>query len=110
MSDKLARALAEARAADYTHGSNSVESTRAWDHVKLVSSGVPDVVADVLSNSKTNRYKESAISSHHEYFSVVDPASLDETIEVIAKLEHFAKQVDIECKHVESRGGEQMMP
>ena len=96
VSKTLADALQKARAADTLHGPNSDQAAKAWDHVQLISSRVPDVVANVLQDSKKNRYKESVVSSHHQYYTVVDPKSLEGALEAIGRLEHLMKQVKIE--------------
>lgn len=100
VSKTLADALQKARAADTVHGPNSDQAAKAWDHVQLVSSRVPDVVANVLQDSKKNRYKESVVSSHHQYYTVVDPKSLEGALEAIGRLEHLMKQVKIESGRV----------
>eukprot|EP01083_Nonionella_stella_P032435 88805_1 len=91
ISRQLANALVEARIADTVHGTTSTEASKAWDHVQLVSSRVPDVVANVLLDSEKNRYKESIVSSHRQFFSIVDSRSIDDALEAISSLEHFTR-------------------
>jgi len=112
ISDLLAAALAEARAADDIYGPNSVEATKCWDNAQLVSDRVSITGESSSSNkdAKTNRYKESAISSHHQYYTVVDPRSLEEAVEAIGKLEHLARQVAIEYTHLGHNEKGKMMP
>lgn len=105
ISKHLADALQQARAADAIHGTGSTQASQAWDHVQLISSGVPDVVATVLQESKTSRYKESAVGSHHQYYTIVDPRSLEDAVEAIGSLEHLARQVRMECDHLNKNGG-----
>ena len=108
ISEQLASALLDARAADAVHGTSSLSASRAWDRVQLVSSGVPEVVANVLLNSEKNRYKEASINTHHQYYTVVDRRSMENALEAIHCLEHFAKLVQVECEHLdESHGSDQ---
>jgi len=98
LTDGLAVALAEARAADDILGPNSLEAMQAWDRVQAISSGEgSQVSAGILNLSKTNnRYKEKALEAHHQYYSAVDGKALEDAVDAIGILEHLAKQVSIE--------------
>lgn len=116
LSNPLANVLAEARASDDVHGPNSPEAVSAWEKVQQMSSYSTRSSNDSVctrdeeknngvetnqAKKKTNRYKESALSSHHQFYTVVDPRSLDEAITAIEKLEHLARQVEIEKSRLE---------
>ena len=109
ISIKLAEALQKARAADYFHGPNSIQSIEAWDHVQLVSSGVPDVVANVLQDSDKSRYKESVVSKSHPYYTVVDSGSLENGMEAIGRLDHLMRMVRVECEHLTKIGSTSLL-
>ena len=103
ISEELANALIEARAADDIHGPTSPQASKAWDHVQLVSSGVTDAVAHILLDSEKKQYKDSTIrfNSHHQSYTVVDRRSIEDALEAIHCLDHFAKLVQIECEHLD---------
>ena len=105
ISEQLADALIEARAADDIHGPTSPQASKAWDHVQLVSSGVTDAVAHILLDSEKKQYKDSTIrfNSHYQYYKVlvVDRHSIEDALEGIHCLDHFAKLVQIECEHLD---------
>lgn len=109
ISIKLAEALQKARAADYFHGPNSIQAIEAWDHVQLVSSGVPDVVANVLQDSDKSRYKESVVSKSHPYYTVVDSGSLENGMEAIGRLDHLMRMVRVECEHLTKIGSTSLL-
>jgi hypothetical protein len=108
ISIQLAEALQHARAADYFHGPNSIQAIGGWDHVQLVSSGVPNVAnaANVLRDSDKSRYKgESVVSSHYPwYYTVVDSGSLENGMEAIGILDHLMRLVRVECEHLTKIG------
>lgn len=96
----LANALSEAKAADDIYGPSSPKSSDAWGRAEKLSvdmdiSGVKPSDSNDTSKSAL-RYKEAAVTSHHDYFTVVDPAFLDEALEALVKLEHFTSLVVIE--------------
>ena len=102
----LANALSEAKAADEIYGPSSRKSLDAWARAETLSvdidiSGVKPSDSNETSNSAL-RYKEAAVTSHHDYFNVVDPAFLDEALEALAKLEHFTSLVVIEKNRLQN--------
>ncbi len=114
ITDSLAMALSEARASDDIYGPNSDEASDAWDNVQLFSSGVfPDGVRtakELKYETKSIRYKEAALTSHHHFYDIVDPRSLEEAIDAIGKLERFAHQVKIEKNRIDSSNVGKMRP
>eukprot|EP01083_Nonionella_stella_P065422 171409_1 len=115
ISEELANALIEARAADDIHGPTSPQASKAWDHVQLVSSGVPDAVAHILLDSEKKQYKDSTIRFNsqgrsggtraHQYYTVLDRRSMEDALEAIHCLKHSAKLVQIECEHLDESHG-----
>ncbi len=97
----LANLLSEAKAADDIYGPSSSKSTDAWHRaedlaVDIDISGVKSSDSPELPNDTDLRYKEAAVTSHHDYFTVVDPSFLEEAMEALVKLEHFTSLVVIE--------------
>ena len=95
LSKDLKDALAEAKACDDIHGSNSAESAAAWNVVEGVASGVSGIAV-----TTTYRYSEAALKSHHDYAAVVDPESLDDAVDAFVRIEHLARLVNIEGERI----------
>lgn len=104
MSDAMATALAEAKAADDVYGPNSEEARIAWDEAERVSRLGPTTLTTMASPghhaSSTHRYMETALTSHHYYATVVDPQTLSQTIDAIGKLEHLERLVRMERNRI----------
>lgn len=113
--ENLANLLSEAKAADDIYGPSSSKSSDAWSRAENLAvdidiSGMKASDVDEESKVKFNRYKEAAVTSHHDFSTVIDPNFLEETIEALTKLEHFTSLVVIEKNRLvhgfEERKGE----
>eukprot|EP01083_Nonionella_stella_P028880 79604_1 len=102
MPEALANALAEAKAADDIYGPSSLKASDAWNFAEQVALemnifGYPSSTPEYISEEPNNlRYKEAAMISHHDYFSIIDIQSLEDAMKALMKLEHLTRLVAIE--------------
>jgi len=95
MSDSMAGALAEAKAASDTYGSNSEEAVGAWADLEKVAKG-----EELSASHPTYRYNAKALSPHHYFKAVVDPQSLEDAIEGFGRIQHLSRLVAIEKSRI----------
>jgi len=114
MPEVVASALADAKAADDIYGPESIKASDAWNVAEqiVMDMNVAGYLAESSSPTSSSssslsslhddddadrlRYKESAMASHHDYNTVVDPQSLDDAMRALMKLEHLARLLVIE--------------
>ena len=98
LSPRMAQALSEAKAADDVFGPNSVEANAAWDMAEMIC--MDHNTKDAVKGSNFNRYKEAAVSSHHNYMTVVDLTTLHNAMDAFGKIEHLHRLVKMERKRI----------
>jgi hypothetical protein len=108
MSTVMAQALSEAKAADDVFGPNSVEANTAWDIAEMASTTT--TIPDNTKDFSTNRYREAAVSSHHNYMTVVDWTTLDHAIDAFGKIEHLHRLVKMENHRIENAEDDVPLP
>ena len=103
MQEPFAKALAEAKAATDLFGVNSEESVEAWNDLKKISKG-----DNISSNHESYRYNAAALSPHHYYSAVLDPATLESVLDGFGMIEHLGRLLKIEKNRID--GTEELSP
>ena len=109
MSTIMAQALSSAKSADDVFGPNSQEANAAWDIAEMASSDHGEQTGG-MKGSTTHRYKEAAVSSHHNYMTVVDLTTLHNAIDAFGKIDHLHRLIKMESKRIDKVKGDEKMP